>query len=138
MTFLSFQYGVIEEKVIMQLEDSAKNANGIIISDFEYGVITPNVLKKIIELAEKYKLYLFGDLQCSSQIGSIMKFKGFSLLCPNEREARIALHEKNLDLEALSLKIIKETNADKLIMKLGSDGFIAYEKANKKNIMQKY
>ncbi len=122
----------IEEKVIMELEDSAKNANGIVISDFVYGVITPNVLKKIIELAEKYNLHLFGDLQCSSQIGSIMKFKGFSLLCPNEREARVALHEKNLDLEALSLKIIKETNADKLIMKLGSDGFIAYEKVNKK------
>ena len=35
-------------------------------------------------------------------------------------------------MEALSLKIIDETNSDKLIMKLGSDGFIAYEKNNKK------
>ena len=61
-----------------------------------------------------------------------MKFKDFSLLCPNEREARIALHDKDLDLEALSIKIIKETNANKLIMKLGSDGFIEYEKFNKR------
>ena len=122
----------IEEKVIKELEKSAINANGIVISDFVYGVITPKILKKIIELAKKYKLHLFGDLQCSSQIGSIMKFKDFSLLCPNEREARVALHEKDLDLEALSIKIIKETNADKLIMKLGSDGFIAYEKKDYK------
>ena len=94
--------------------------------------MTKKILNKILELAEKYNLHLFGDLQCSSQIGSIMKFKDFSLLCPNEREARIALHDKDLDLEALSIKIIKETNADKLIMKLGSDGFIAYEKFNKR------
>ena len=122
----------IEQKVINELENSASEANGIVISDFVYGVMTPKILNKIFELAEKYNLHLFGDLQCSSQIGSIMKFKDFSLLCPNEREARIALHDKDLDLEALSIKIIKETNADKLIMKLGSDGFIAYEKFNKR------
>ncbi len=118
----------IEEKVILELENSAKNADGIVVSDFVYGVITPRIINKVHELANKYNLSLFGDLQCSSQIGSILKFKDFSLLCPNEREARIALHEKDLDLEALSLKIINETNSDKLIMKLGSDGFISYEK----------
>lgn len=120
----------IEDKVILELENSVKHADGIVVSDFVYGVITPRIINKVHELANKYNLSLFGDLQCSSQIGSILKFKGFSLLCPNEREARIALHEKDLDLEALSLKIINETNSDKLIMKLGSDGFIAYEKIN--------
>lgn len=122
----------IEDKVIRELEKSAEKANGIVISDFVYGVITTRIIKKVHELAKKYKLLLFADLQCSSQIGSIMKFKEFSLLCPNEREARVALHEKDLDLETLSLKIINETYANKLIMKLGSNGFIAYEKINKK------
>ena len=56
----------------------------------------------------------------------IIKFKNFSLLSPNEREARIALHEKDLDLETLSSRIINETKTERLIMKLGSDGFIVY------------
>ena len=51
-------------------------------------------------------------------------------LCPNEREARIALHEKDLDLETLSLQIIKKTNSSNLIMKLGSAGFIVYFRKN--------
>ncbi len=128
----------VEEQIIKELEIAAPTSNGIIISDFVYGVITNKVLLKVHELAKKYNLYLFGDLQCSSQVGSIMKFKKFSLLCPNEKEARIALHEKDLDLETLSLQIIKKTFSDKLVMKLGSDGFIAYEHVNGKIISQAF
>ena len=124
----------IEDQVIKELEMSAKDASGIVISDFVYGVITEKIINKIHELAKKYNLLLFGDLQCSSQVGSIIKFKNFSFLSPNEREARIALHEKDLDLESLSNKIIRQTNSKMLIMKLGSNGFIAYE-CNGKNII---
>ena len=65
----------IEQKIIYELTKSAKEANGIVISDFVYGVITKKIIKTIHELAIKYKLFLFGDLQCSSQIGSILKFQ---------------------------------------------------------------
>ena len=128
----------IENKIIDELEKSACNANGIVISDFVYGVITENILKKIYELAQSYDLLLFGDLQCSSQVGSITKFKNFSLLCPNEREARIALHEKDLDLESLSNKIMNDTFTKRLIMKLGPDGFIAYDHIENKKLSQAF
>ena len=128
----------IEKKIIEELEKSACNANGIVISDFVYGVITENILKKIYKLAKSHNLLLFGDLQCSSQVGSITKFKKFSLLCPNEREARIALHEKDLDLESLSNKIMNDTHSERLIMKLGPDGFIAYDHNEDKKISQAF
>ena len=118
-----------ENKLIAQLKDSAKHANGIVISDFVYGVITEKVIKVIYEVAEKYNLMLFGDVQCSSQIGEITKFKMFSLLCPNEREARIALHDKDSGLEKINQKLIEKTKTEKLVMKLGSEGFITYEKS---------
>ena len=50
---------------------------------------------------------IFGDLQCSSQIGQITKFQEFSMLCPNEREDEIAINEKDVGLEAISQKLIK-------------------------------
>ena len=128
----------IEDQIINELEISAKKADGIVISDFVYGVITPNVLEKIDQLSKKYNLQLFGDLQCSSQIGSILKFKNLSLLCPNEREARIALHEKDLDLELISHQIIKKTNSYNLIMKLASEGFILYYKKNQEIFSQAF
>ena len=118
----------IEDKVIEELNRLAPKAGAIIVSDFVYGVITDRVLSHVKELARKYHLLLFGDLQCSSQVGSVTKFTGFSLLSPNEREARLALKDKESGLEQLSQKLLKVTGSERLVMKLGSEGFIAYDR----------
>ena len=117
----------IEEKIISEIERSAKNANGIIISDFVYGVVTDKLIKNIKQIALENNLILIADLQCSSQIGSISKFKDFSLLCPNEKEARISLQDKSNSIEFLSQKLLSTTRTKRLIMKLGASGFIAYD-----------
>ena len=91
----------IEMKFIDRLEKLAPNVDGIVVSDFVYGVITPKIISKIIELSNKYNLKIFGDTQCSSQIGLVTKFRNFTLLCPNEKEARIALQDKESGLERI-------------------------------------
>ena len=67
----------IENKIVEHLEEMAPHANGIVISDFVYGVITEKIIQKIVTLSQEYNLMIFGDLQCSSQIGSDSKFKIF-------------------------------------------------------------
>ena len=121
----------IEDQIIEKLEELAPTVKGIVISDFAYGVITNRVLEAVDQISKKFGLMLFGDVQCSSQVGSILRFKNFSLLCPNEREARIALQEKDAGLEKVSNQLIKKTGCKKLLMKLGSDGFIVYNKIDK-------
>ena len=118
----------VEDQVIAQLERLAPNANGIVVSDFVYGVVTPRILEVVQNLAEQHKLLLFGDLQCSSQVGSITRFEGFTLLCPNEREARLALQDKDSGLEQLSQRLLQITQSERLVMKLGPEGFIAYDR----------
>jgi len=115
-----------EKELIEKIREFAKYATGIVISDFLYGVITPNVLRQITDIAESYNLPLFGDLQCSTQLGSVLKFNNFTLLCPNEKEARIAIKDRELSLEVLSRVLMKKTNSRNLIMKLGAKGFISY------------
>ena len=95
------------------------------MSDFVYGVVTPRILKVLQHLAEQHDLLLFGDLQCSSQVGSVIRFEGFSLLCPNEREARLALQDKDSGLKQLSQRLLQMTRSERLVMKLGPEGFIA-------------
>ena len=121
----------IEKKIIEKLEEIAPNVDGIVVSDFVYGVITPNIIKKIIELSKIYNFRIFGDIQCSSQVGLVTKFKNFTLLCPNEKEARIALQDKDSGLENLSKKLLSITNTEMLIMKLGAEGFIAFDPKTK-------
>ena len=118
----------IEHKIINKLEELAPKSDGIIVSDFVYGVITKNIIEKISELSKKFKLKLFGDLQCSSQVGNITQFENYELLCPNEREARLALQDKESGLEVLSQKLFSKTKCNRLIMKLGGNGFIAYDR----------
>ena len=105
------------------------------VSDFVYGVITEKILKELKIIANEKNIPLFGDIQCSSQIGSVTKFKGFSLLTPNEREARIALRDKDSGLEKLSQKLIEITHCQKLIMKLGAEGFIAYDNTDSSRVV---
>ncbi len=120
----------VENKLIKALERLAPKCQGIVISDFVYGVITDNVLSTLHELSSKYNLLLFGDVQCSSQVGFISRLKNFSLLCPNEKEARVAIQEHDISLEQLSRSLIRLTSTKRLIMKLGGEGFIAYEQDN--------
>ena len=126
----------IEKKIIKILKENIPISDGIVISDFVYGVITPRILKVIIDLATKHQIPLFGDLQCSSQIGSVTKFKKFTLICPNEKEARVALQDKESGLEVIAQKIIKETNTANLLMKLSHEGFLIYDCNDKTKIIR--
>jgi len=118
----------IEAQVIERLEALAQHAGGIVVSDFVYGVVTPRVLRVVAELARRHDLLLFGDLQCSSQVGSITRFQDFSLLCPNERELRLALQDKDSGLENLCQQLLETTRCERLVIKLASEGFIAYDR----------
>jgi rfaE bifunctional protein kinase chain/domain len=118
----------IEDQVISQLRALASNVDGILVCDFVYGVITNRIIKEIESLSSKYKIKVFGDVQCSSQVGSIAKFQNFDLLCPTEREARIALGNQHDGVEWIATQLLADTHAKNLIVKLGAEGFIAYSK----------
>ena len=55
--------------------------------------------------------------------------KNFTLLCPNEKEARIAMNNKDIGLDELCRKLMDKTNCQNLIMKLGANGFVVYSKS---------
>jgi rfaE bifunctional protein kinase chain/domain len=128
----------IEEKVIEKIKSLMCTIDAIIISDFVYGLITPKILEIVIDLAVKNKVKLFGDLQCSSQIGNICKFRNFHLITPTEREARIALGDNDSGLEKLAMKVIEETNVKNLIITLGINGCVAYKRSGNEKIISQH
>ncbi len=121
-------------KIIDFLEKNYKLFDGIVISDFVYGVITPRLLNYLREIANRENIFLFGDLQCSSQVGNISKMKDFYLLSPNEREARVALQDNENGLDLLCQKMISESGCKNLIMKLAAQGVLVYSKINDKSL----
>ncbi|EMJ92085.1 PfkB family carbohydrate kinase [Leptospira alstonii] len=117
---------MIEDQFIEKLRKIAKDYDGILICDFVYGVVTPRILSEIRSIAKENDIRLFGDLQCSSQVGNVAKFEDFDLLCPTEREARIALSNHEDGVEWIANTLLEKTRSKNLLVKLGADGFIAY------------
>jgi len=128
----------LEEKLIKSLREKIPNFSGVVISDFNYGVITERVLKEINKIANKNKVKVFADSQSSSQIGYINKFKNMTLICPNEKEARLSLKNKTSGIEHIAMQLFKECNPKYLIITLGSQGFISYLRDANKKIINQY
>ena len=116
----------IEDKIIKKITLLAPKLDGIMISDFVYGVITNKILESITKLSEQFDFKLYGDLQCSSQVGKVSKFSGFDLITPTEKESRIALEDNESGIEWIANTLMNNTNSKNMLIKLGSDGFIAY------------
>jgi rfaE bifunctional protein kinase chain/domain len=127
----------IEDAVIATISNMAPFLDGILVCDFVYGVVTTKIIEKLAQVSKKNGIPLFGDLQCSSQVGNISKFKDFELLCPTEREARIALSNQDDGIEYIANSLMDRTRATNLIVKLGSDGFIAYSRDNDSNFVHR-
>ena len=116
----------VEAQVIERMRELAPQLDGILVSDFVYGVITEKILTVLQKLKREYGLKLFGDLQCSSQVGNVAKFRNFDLLTPTEKEARIALGNRDDGVEWVANMLMQQSQTKHLVVKLGAEGFIAY------------
>jgi len=118
----------IEDLIIKKINELSPSLDGIIISDFVYGVITERIIRGIKNIVKENKIKLFADVQCSSQIGSVLKYKDFDLVFPTEKEARIALDNNVEGIEWIANKLLDKLSSKEVLVKLGSEGFIAYSK----------
>jgi len=121
----------LEKKILRIIENNILKTHILIVSDFVYGVITDNIIDKILKLRKKYNFILIGDLQCSSQLGDASKFLNFDLICSTEKEARIALMDNVSGIEHIANRMLKKTNSMNFILKLGGEGFILYSRGKK-------
>jgi len=122
----------IEACVIEKIEELAPIVDGILVSDFVYGVITPKIIDAVISISKKFNVPLFGDQQASSQLGNLSILNSFTVIAATEREARLAIGNKDDGIERVAFKLKELCNCENLIIKLGAQGLIAYEK-NKDN-----
>jgi bifunctional ADP-heptose synthase (sugar kinase/adenylyltransferase) len=109
------------------------NLDLIVLSDFNYGCLSQNLVNSITDLAKKNKVVIAADSQSSSQIGNITRFKDLDLITPTEREARISINNNNDGLIVLADKILNKSNAKNLIMTLGPDGILINQNINNDN-----
>jgi rfaE bifunctional protein kinase chain/domain len=108
----------LQRKIFEQFVQISEQLDLIILSDFNYGLLPDELINKIINFANQNNIFIAADCQSSSQVGDISKYKNVSLITPTEYEARVSLRSNSDSLIMISEKLLHNTEAKNLILKL--------------------
>ena len=116
----------MENKIIQQflLQINEKKIDGIILSDYNKGLLTETLCQQIIELANENNIPTFID----PKVNNIKKYKHCTLFKPNLSESALisdkdCLNEKIVD-------IYNKINCKIVLITLGKNGMIYYDGLN--------
>lgn len=113
-----------ESELIEKFSRIADEIDVLILSDFSYGVLSPQVVERILTIAAEKKIFVSADSQSSSQIGNLGKFNNINLISATEREARLELKDNTSGLVVIAEGLRGALNAKHLLLKMGGDGVL--------------
>lgn len=117
------------KKVLENLEKAIPEYDAVILSDYEIGCLTKEVVEKAIELANKYNKVIVVDAQ-----GRLERFKNVTSMTPNlpdtQKSVGFFIHNEE-DLKRAGRKLLEQTNAKSILITCGADGmFVAQPNEN--------
>jgi len=108
-----------------------KNYNGLLISDYGKGFITPGLIKVLRNFVKKHKKILTVD----PKVEHFSYYKEVTCLTPNKFEASLGIHHKEPgnteELIKLGNGIKKKLKCENLLITLGKEGMILFDKKNR-------
>ncbi|MDP8215732.1 MAG: D-glycero-beta-D-manno-heptose-7-phosphate kinase [Candidatus Kaelpia imicola] len=112
--------------ILDMLEEEVKEADAVIIEDYGKGLITSQLVKRVVELGKKFKKVITVDPKKEH----FKYYKGITAITPNRAEAEEAVGFKIEDEESLKRaggKLIKKLNAKSALITLGDKGIYLFE-----------
>jgi rfaE bifunctional protein kinase chain/domain len=116
-----------QSKVIEYIEKNIKNFDGIILQDYNKGVLTASLIERIIQLANRNKVLITVD----PKFNNFFHYKNVTVFKPNRKEAEDVLGIKirtEEDIETAGKRILEKINAKYVLLTLGEDGIAVFEK----------
>lgn len=116
------------KRIVKFIEERIEGFQLVLIADFNYGVLTQDLVNYLQDLHLKHPNIVFvADCQSSSQTGDVSKYKNVNLITPTEWEARIAVSDNSIGLPILLRRLSSVTKAESIILTLGKDGVLVYD-----------
>jgi len=113
-------------KILAALENQIKSFDGIILEDYNKGVLTKGLIQSIIRLAKEHTKPITVDPKASN----FFEYQGVSVFKPNRKEAEEALGRRfhTLDeMESAARDLLKKLAAENVLLTLGEMGMILIE-----------
>lgn len=115
-----------EEKIVDQMERAIPVHDAVILSDYNIGLLTDNVIKKAIELCKKHNKIIVVDAQ-----KDLERYQGVTSMTPNQPDTEQAVGffiKDEITLKEAGKKLLAKTNGDSALITLGGDGMALFEK----------
>ena len=126
----------IEKKIYECSKKQILKTNAVVISDYNKGLITKNILKKIISFSKSHKKPIIIDPKSSD----FEKYRGATIITPNIKELEAVINKKIINEKQIidsSRKLISKFNFNHLLVTMGKSGMILVSRQRKNAIKLK-
>lgn len=116
-----------QNKILEYLSEKISVIDGIILQDYNKGVLTPSLIEKVIELANENDVLITVD----PKFHNFFHYKNVTVFKPNRKEAEDVLGMKistDEDILTAGEKLLAKLNCKYLLLTLGEEGISIFEK----------
>lgn len=116
-----------EERFVAAIEAGVERANAVVLSDYDKGALTPNVLARAIAAGRAHGVPVLVDPKGDDYRG----YRGATLVTPNRKEAEEAVGRQLATLEDVSAaarELLETCELDAAVVTLGSEGMYHLER----------
>lgn len=118
--------GPLRDQMIDAVRRELCGVDALLISDYENGVISQEVIDACLPAAHQHGIPVIVDSH-----GDLFRFKGVTAATPNQPEAEATLHttiSDDADLEAAGAAILAGMEAEGIMITRGSEGIALFER----------
>lgn len=115
----------MRKKIFSYLESHLKKLDGIILQDYNKGVLTPELIEKIISLANRNDILITVD----PKFNNFFAYRNVTVFKPNRKEAEEVLGIKIRNTSDVSLAgktILERLKAKNVLLTLGEEGIVVF------------
>lgn len=126
--------GKIEKKILAYLESVLDNLDGIILQDYNKGILTPSLITKIVSIANKKNILITVD----PKFDNFFAYKNVTVFKPNRKETESVLGTRiktDSDISSAGKELLSKLKPDYVLLTLGEGGIAVFEKSGKENRM---
>ncbi len=116
-----------ENKIYGYFESKINEIDAVILQDYNKGVLTPDLIDKIITIANEHKILITVD----PKFNNFFNYKNVTVFKPNRKEAEDVLGIKiknNEDVSNVGRKLLSELNAQNVLLTLGEEGIAIFQR----------
>jgi rfaE bifunctional protein kinase chain/domain len=116
----------LNEKILHHLENLAGSLDGIILQDYNKGVLTESLINRIINLASTNKILVTVD----PKFNNFFSYENVTVFKPNRKEAEDVLGIKiksDKDITMAGQILLERLKAKNVLLTLGAEGIAVFE-----------